>query len=159
MTDARAGKYRLLNSVKNVSLSSDIETHMCVIERRSLQSLLLEKFEELGGELRWGKKVEKIEDDEDRTRIKFHDGDSVTVDLVVGADGAWSEVRRHILRTRNEKTAAQRWVPEFLNTCGFYGISTTDARNVDPEILWDTHGVWLDRGNLSTSPLLDGKIR
>lgn len=79
--------------------------------------------------------------------------------MLVGADGAWSEVRRHILTMRGEKTAMQRWIPGFMGASGFYGISKINAENVDPEILWDTHGVWLDQGNLTTSPLPDGKIR
>jgi 2-polyprenyl-6-methoxyphenol hydroxylase-like FAD-dependent oxidoreductase len=157
VAEARVWKWRFLNGVKNLNWCRDIETHMQVM---NLQAILLQKFEELGGEVRWGKKLEKIEGLEGgTTKVGFRDGENVEVDLLVGADWAWSEARKFILRQRNEETAMKKWVPDFMGANGFYGISRIDDDNVDPEILWDTHGIWLDQGNLSSSPLPDGKIR
>lgn len=67
------------------------------IDRRDLRDLLLESLEP--GTVRWGYHLEKIlsiEDtasDRSRYELHFANGEKDIVDLVVGADGAWSKVR------------------------------------------------------------------
>lgn len=72
------------------------------------QSLLLDRVTELGGEILWDKKLETIASDCSATNLGFNDRTKASVDLLVGADGGWSEVRRHILRARDEVTAEKR---------------------------------------------------
>ena len=99
MRKARVRKWRFLNAVKILSWCCDIETHMQAIERINLQEILLRKFEDLGREARWGKKLESVEGlDGGVARIGFGDGETADLDLLAGADGAWSEDREFILR-------------------------------------------------------------
>jgi 2-polyprenyl-6-methoxyphenol hydroxylase-like FAD-dependent oxidoreductase len=62
------------------------------IERGALRDLLLGALEP--GRIAWGRKlVAATPLGDGRHALAFTDGDSVTVDLLVGADGAWSRVR------------------------------------------------------------------
>jgi len=89
--------------------------------------------------------------------VKFEDGGETEADLVVGGDGGWSEVRRYILGERG--IGDERWEPKFMGQTGFYGISALGEEAERGKNWESTHGVWLDRGNLSTSPLPGRKIR
>jgi 2-polyprenyl-6-methoxyphenol hydroxylase-like FAD-dependent oxidoreductase len=44
----------------------------------------------------WGKKVEKVEETDDGVEVQFSDGSMEHADLVIGADGLKSTVRRSI---------------------------------------------------------------
>ncbi|CZR69208.1 uncharacterized protein PAC_19108 [Phialocephala subalpina] len=162
---ATAGRHWYLNGGENLTWSEDVGANMRILERRDLQQLLLDAVRGRGGEIIWDRKLKDIERVGDgRVRARFKGGECLDVDLLVGAEGAWSEVRRHLLRQNDKKTADSRWVPEFMNATGLYGIFSprkghlwTDAGSM--EFFQDTHGIWLDRGNLSTSPLPHGKIR
>jgi 2-polyprenyl-6-methoxyphenol hydroxylase-like FAD-dependent oxidoreductase len=104
--------------------------------------------------------LETIANESSATNLRFNDRPKASVDLLVGADGSWSEVRRHILRARDEVTAEKRWVPAFMGATGFYGISSSiDDFWVDNVDATDTHGIWLNQGKLSSSPLPNGKTR
>jgi 2-polyprenyl-6-methoxyphenol hydroxylase-like FAD-dependent oxidoreductase len=58
------------------------------IDRQALRSLLLDSLP--AGTVRWGARVTEVRPD--RT-VVFADGSTVTADVLVGADGAWSRVR------------------------------------------------------------------
>lgn len=63
------------------------------IDRGQLRDLLLDSLRP--GTVRWGHKLTRAEALGDGThRLHFTDGTSSTADLVIGADGAWSKVRR-----------------------------------------------------------------
>ncbi|KAI9289973.1 hypothetical protein BC943DRAFT_333252 [Umbelopsis sp. AD052] len=69
------------------------------IDRTILRHMLIESLEE--GTIQWGKKVVKIEEDSNGNRnhqhtLTFQDGQTGTFDLVVGADGAWSKLRKFV---------------------------------------------------------------
>ncbi|KAF4629564.1 hypothetical protein G7Y89_g8578 [Cudoniella acicularis] len=162
--NAVRGEWRFLNRASSPTWSEGMQSSMRIIERRHLQSLLLEKVQKLGGEVKWESKLENIESFPNRKpKVSFRGKGEVEFDLLVGADGSWSEIRRHILKQRNLLTAPERWIPDFMGACGFYGISTLQEQDLEkfdnPDIWSDTHGVWLDQGNLSTSPLPGSKIR
>lgn len=62
------------------------------VPRGELRRILLESLPE--GTVRWGKKLAGVTAlGEGRHVLTFTDGESVTTELLVGADGAWSKVR------------------------------------------------------------------
>ncbi len=65
------------------------------IDRGQLRGLLLNSLQP--GTLRWGRTLQAISGpDEGPRQLHFADGSTVETDLVVGADDAWSKVRRVI---------------------------------------------------------------
>jgi 2-polyprenyl-6-methoxyphenol hydroxylase-like FAD-dependent oxidoreductase len=152
--------------MQNPSWSAGLGTNMHIIERRDLQRILLERVRELGEEVTWERKLENMDHvgkDGKGVCVSFRDGKSEVFSILIGADGAWSEVRRE-MEKRSALTAKDRWVPGLMGATGIYGISSPEllpleVEGVDKETIADTHGIWLDQGSLSTSPLPDGKIR
>lgn len=67
------------------------------IGRRALQKVLGDMTKALGAELRLGVTVERLDDDGSKVAVSFSDGTSGSFDLVIGADGVYSQVRSMIL--------------------------------------------------------------
>jgi 2-polyprenyl-6-methoxyphenol hydroxylase-like FAD-dependent oxidoreductase len=158
------GKCHQLNSCTNPTWNQELQTGARAIERQTLQRLLVSEYLQRGGEVQWGKNaVSFSRQDSGQIRVLFSDGTDAVVDLLVGADGGFSTVRKFILNERNPSTAEARWLPDFMGMSGFYGISTpTQAlaeTRADPQTKESTHAIWLDNGNLSVAPLPDGKVR
>ncbi len=96
------------------------------IFRRDLNALLANA---LGAEhIRFGHELSEIEDLGDRVRCRFTNGDSVSGDFLVGADGVFSRIRTHLFgpwRFQSERQV--RWR-------GVFGVN--DA-GVDPSVQTD----------------------
>lgn len=99
---------------------------MRIIERVKSQQLLVDAVRERGGSIHWDQKFRSAQKIGNRTlEVHVSNGSKKTVDLLVGADGGWSSVRKHILREKygDEKKVEERQVPGFMGASGFYGIS------------------------------------
>ncbi|KAJ6501505.1 hypothetical protein C8R47DRAFT_1107639 [Mycena vitilis] len=160
----RPGKYSKLNSCSNPTWNGELQTNARAIEREALQRLLVTEYLRRGGEVRWGKKAVSFSRQESgQMQVLFSDGSEAVVDLLVGADGGFSAVRKCILNERDASTAEARWLPDFMGMTGFYGISTPEQvlaqSQADAETKESTHAFWLDNGNLSVAPLPGGKMR
>lgn len=154
------GAKEMLNTQASAMWSHDLQTGVVYFERWALQSLLLDKVAELGGSVSWDKKAVAFDTLQDgRTAVTFEDGQTVTVDLLVGADGGYSAVRKFILNQKQPATAEERWLPDFMGMTGIYGVSKGVASPTSAARFGDTHLIWLDRGFLSSGPCPQGRIR
>ena len=117
----RHGHHRHLGTMTNSGLAEYLQTYILPMERRDLQSFILRRLRELGCETHWNYKIQRLKPLlGHRTGIGFSNSSDVDVDLVVGADGAFSKVRKHILQERDPNTARDRWIPEFFNASTVY---------------------------------------
>lgn len=154
------GKGTLLSRQETAMWSSDLQTGVVYFERHALQSLLVERVQEMGGEVSWEKKAVGFETLADgKTKVSFADGSDASVDLLVGADGGYSAVRKFILKQRDAASAESRWLPDFMGLTGIYGVGTAPKAKDATVDFGDSHCIWLDRGFLATGPCPDGKFR
>lgn len=61
------------------------------VERGALRDMLLAALP--AGAVEWNRKLTSVAGGRPRAQARFADGTSITADLIVGADGAWSRVR------------------------------------------------------------------
>lgn len=120
---------------------------MWTIERGPLQALLIKKVLEHGGEILPNKKLIKILEHTDSTSPSknlpvdpieaiFEDQTSYRGALLIGADGAWSTVRKYLYSTcspSGTEIVHEAWKPNFQNLQILHGIShapTTDIKAI-----------------------------
>lgn len=98
------------------------------MNRPELASIMRERAREAGVKISYGKSVESIHDDGTRVQVHTADGDKHDYDLLIGADGIHSTVRRALgIETEPESTGMGIWrafvprPPEVVRTDLTYG--------------------------------------
>ncbi|MFD2473239.1 FAD-dependent oxidoreductase [Amycolatopsis silviterrae] len=89
---------------------ADGETSAPEIDRGQLRTMLAEQL--APGTVHWGHKLTELTTENGVHRLHFADGSTVESDVVIGADGTWSKVRRRLTDA----------MPEYL------GVSFLDVR-------------------------------
>jgi 2-polyprenyl-6-methoxyphenol hydroxylase-like FAD-dependent oxidoreductase len=82
---------RVLDKTGTVLMADEGRGDRPEIDRGALRDLLLSGLPE--GMVRWGARMTAVEAVPGGHRVTFADGSTVTTELLVGADGAWSRVR------------------------------------------------------------------
>lgn len=140
-----------LNRLVSPAWAKDVETGLRGIERGALQRLLVTRYTEAGGEVRWSQRVVSATQTEAGVEVELQGGEKLAGDLVVGADGTWSAVRRSMLDDA-------RWKPPFQHSSGIYGVSPRlECDLPDEEITGRGHVMFTAGGLASTWPLPDGR--
>ncbi len=103
------------------------------IDRGQLRGLLLDSLKP--GTVRWGRSIAEVT----AGRLAFDDGSAAEFELIVGADGAWSRVRRALTGVRPEYSGV---------TFVEFGFDDADRRHPGPAAL-------TGQGTLMTK--IDGK--
>lgn len=80
------------------------------IRRVDLQSVLAERLDALGANVRLGLTVTEMNDDGDGVDVSFSDGSMGRYDLVIGADGVFSQTRQMILPEAPKPVYTGQWV-------------------------------------------------
>ncbi|GMA28488.1 FAD-dependent urate hydroxylase HpxO [Arenivirga flava] len=101
------------------------------VARAELQALLMER----AGldRIRLGRRAVAVADDGDRVTVTFEDGSSDTGDLLIGADGARSIVRDHVLRANGLEPVERR----YSGYTNYNGIVPADPA-IGPLDAWTT---------------------
>ena len=80
------------------------------IRRRDLQHILGDEAKRLGTEIRLGVTAEQMTDTGAAVEVQFSDGTSGTFDIVLGADGIFSQTRQAILPDAPKPEYTGQWV-------------------------------------------------
>jgi 2-polyprenyl-6-methoxyphenol hydroxylase-like FAD-dependent oxidoreductase len=112
---------RILDKHATVRMADDGNGERPEIDRGALRDLLLSALPE--GIVRWGARVTGVQPAAGGHQVSFADGSSITADLLVGADGAWSKVRPLL----TEATPVYSGI-------SFVEIRVPDADNRHPEL-------------------------
>jgi 2-polyprenyl-6-methoxyphenol hydroxylase-like FAD-dependent oxidoreductase len=99
------------------------------ISRRALHKVLGKRAQGAGASIRLGVTVEAFDDDGRGVTVQFSDGTEARYDLVVGADGMWSQTRQMLLPDAAEPafTGQSVWrynfprSPDTVNLCAYEG--------------------------------------
>jgi len=80
------------------------------IRRTDLQEVLANKAKDVGAEIRLGVTVDTLNDDGDGVDVTFSDGSSGRYDIVIGADGLFSQTRQTIMPDAPMPRYTGQWV-------------------------------------------------
>ena len=124
----------------NASPEVGIMGGLWTIERGKLQGLLIKNILERGGEVVLNSKLTHIiehnqTDGEGAVEAVFEDSGSYRGDLLVGADGAWSTVRKHVFTRSSpsgEQIVDEAWKPDFQNLHIMHGICHAQTNDKKP---------------------------
>lgn len=112
---------------------ADDDTAAPEIDRGQLRTMLHEQL--TPGTVRWGRKLTDLTTENGVHRLSFANGSTVDADVVIGADGTWSKVRRRLTDA----------MPEYL------GVSFLDVRFDDVETQHPGIAALVGNGQLFTA--------
>jgi 2-polyprenyl-6-methoxyphenol hydroxylase-like FAD-dependent oxidoreductase len=92
----RTWKGQLLAELPVAKQEARYGTPSFLIHRRRLQAILHERLAELGGSIRWNKKLLSFAQQGDEVEVAYSDGERRKCDLLIGADGVHSTVRERL---------------------------------------------------------------
>ena len=126
----------------NASSEVGIMGGLWTVERGKLQGLLIKNILERGGEIILNRKLTEIiehsrSDGEGAVEAVFDNSDSCRGDLLAGADGAWSSVRKHIFTCSSpsgEQIIDEGWKPYFQDLHIMHGICHAQTTDTKPTI-------------------------
>jgi 2-polyprenyl-6-methoxyphenol hydroxylase-like FAD-dependent oxidoreductase len=100
------------------------------IGRRALHKVLGDRAIGSGATVRLGLTVERLEDDSDGVTAYFSDGSNGRYDLVIGADGLYSQTRQMLFPDAPEPefTGQSVWRYNFPRTADVTGLSVYDGK-------------------------------
>ena len=98
------------------------------IDRGQLRDLLLESLND--GTVHWNHTLTSLHESDDGIRMNFANGETTVADLVVGADGAWSKVRKFLEPNIAPAYSGISFLDFHLDTCteGFSNLSRLVGR-------------------------------
>ncbi len=115
------------------------------VSRADLQNMLMQQFGM--DHIHLGAKFVQLEDDGHQVTVNFADGRQAVGDLLIGADGTHSLVRRHVLNQVLERNYAG-----YVNWNGLVPISD----HIAPATQWT---IWVsDHKRVSVMPIADGRF-
>ncbi|MDQ1128857.1 FAD-dependent urate hydroxylase HpxO [Microbacterium sp. SORGH_AS_0888] len=115
------------------------------VARADLQALLMERFGL--DDIRLGMRVVAVDQDDESVRVTFENGETDTGDVLIGADGARSLTRAHVLGQQVERT--------YSGYTNFNGLVPIDER-VGPADQWTTYVA--DGKRVSVMPVAGGRF-
>jgi 2-polyprenyl-6-methoxyphenol hydroxylase-like FAD-dependent oxidoreductase len=131
------------------------------LRRALLHRILIEKAESLGVEIEYGRRLVEVSQDRDSVRVEFEDKTRAEGDILIGADGIGSMVRKFVapenagpaysglvffagfvddqeLVSRADLDRASQYVT--VGPIGFFGYSHVDpATELRPSLLWNCY--------------------
>lgn len=101
------------------------------IGRRALQKVLGDSAKALGADIRLGVTVETLNDDGPGVDVTFSDGNAGRFDMVIGADGIYSQIRQMILpgAEKPEFTGQGVWRYNFPRPLGLDALHVYNGSN------------------------------
>ncbi len=94
--EIRTWKGHLLAELPIAKQEARYGTPSYLIHRRTLQAILYERLAELGGTIRWNKKLASFEQQGDEVEVAFSGGERAKCGLLIAADGVHSTVREQL---------------------------------------------------------------
>lgn len=117
----------------------------CPISRADLQSQMIDHWGK--DKVQFGKRLEKVEQDEHGVTAYFTDGSTATGDMMIAADGARSVVREHVIGFQTDRRYAG-----YVNWNGLVDIN----EDIAPKDQWTTYVA--EGKRVSVMPIADGRF-
>ncbi|TYL47606.1 FAD-dependent urate hydroxylase HpxO [Marinomonas sp. IMCC 4694] len=117
----------------------------CPVSRADLQSQMIDHWGK--DNIQFGKRLEKVEQNEHGVTAYFTDGSTATGDMMIAADGARSVVREHVIGFQTDRRYAG-----YVNWNGLVDIN----EDIAPKDQWTTYVA--EGKRVSVMPIADGRF-
>lgn len=120
-----------------------VKGKMVSINRRELQDLLFEKVAD-NVEIRYGSSVTQLSETDTSVDVQINDGETETFDLVVGADGLHSNIRKLVFGEEKDLT---RYLGYFVGAYNVTGLTTGEPNVMNILRQPNKQATFLDKGD------------